>query len=599
MKRTSNCAAGKWRWIPAGLALLASGIPVAAQDIADMGRGVTAALGAQGRLIWVDGTANITRTVKINGKDTVVDYSTTREGVAEMVRHCKAAHINTIVVDVKPLSGQVLYNSRVAPRMRSWKGHPLPDFDVLAAFVAEGHKAGLQVDASINILSEGHKYFSVGPAYEHPDWQCIVYTVDRGLVAPDWSRLSVRVPNEPDNAAKPAILTDNETILGGEPTSGLVGLESVEHTGNLLHGEKGTPLGRQINVVLDADNRVSGVVDNALLGDDPLVAPDGGHIIPATRDADRAWVDQHLKAGARVNFDLNVNRTPIAQAPSEKVACFVNPLHPDARRHELDIIRELVTNYDIDGLVLDRCRYSNRYNDFSDLTRRAFERWLGHTVYRWPQDVYAFSPIPGEEPIEGPLYRPWLEFRAQVIRDFAAEVARCARGIKPHIVLGTYVGSWYPRYWEVGVNWGSEKTPLRYSWFTPNYPHTGYADFFDWIATGCYYPVATREEARRAGVSEHGTVEYAAALSNVAVANSAFVYAGINVPDYSKHPEVFSRALAAAARNSQGFMIFDMVYIDAYNWWPILERDWPQEALPPDRLPNLLPALRAAMDGAE
>src|SRR5204862_8040445 len=110
-------------------------------------------------------------------------------------RRWKAAHINTLVIDGKPLSGQVLYNSRVAPRMEEWKGRAVPDFDVLAAFVEEGHKAGLQVDACINVLSEGHKYFNTGPAYEHPDWQSVVYTVDRGIIA-GGALVSVRIAGE-------------------------------------------------------------------------------------------------------------------------------------------------------------------------------------------------------------------------------------------------------------------------------------------------------------------------------------------------------------------------------------------------------------------
>ena len=201
---------------------------------------------------------------------------------------------------------------------------------------------------------------------------------------------------------------------------------------------------------------------------------------------------------------MRTGLTPIVQAPSEKVSCFVSPLHPDVRRHELDVVRELVTGYDIDGLVLDRCRYSNLYNDFSDRSRAAFEQAIQQPVARWPQDVFAFSPTPGGDIIKGPLYKPWLEFRARVIRDFVAEIARTARSLKPGIILGTYVGSWYPSYYQVGVNWGSDKTNLRYSWFTPDYPRTGYAEFFDWVSTGCYYPVATRTDARQEGLSEPG-----------------------------------------------------------------------------------------------
>jgi len=424
----------------------------------------------------------------------------------------------------------------------------------------------------------------------------MVYTVDRGLVTLDGARLSVRVPGEPDDPAKPALLSDDRAVLGGEPTSGLVGLESVDSASGVVNSKAGVPLGQQLNLVLDAQNRVAGVIDSALLGDDPLIAPDEGHLVTVTRDADRAWVARNLRQGAMIRFDLRTGRVPITLAPSEKVSCFVNPLHPDARRHELEVVRELVTNYDIDGLVLDRCRFSNLNNDFSDRTRAAFEQWLGKPVARWPEDIFAFAPTPGEPPIRGPLFKSWLEFRAQVIRDFVGEIAQCIRGLKPNIQFGTYVGSWYPSYYEVGVNWGSPRTHLRYPWFTPDYPDTGYAEFFDWIATGCYYPVATREDARREGLSEKATVEYAAELSNMAAASGAFVYGGVYVPDYTDDPERFLRALNAAGRQSQGWMIFDLSYINDFHWWPVLERAYPKEAPAPDRLPDLLPTLRAAMD---
>jgi uncharacterized lipoprotein YddW (UPF0748 family) len=570
--------------------------PAQAQRPPDLAGNVCAQLGMQGRLMWIDGTANITRTLRVNGGSQVVDYSTTREGVAEIVRHCRDAHINTLVVDVKPLSGQVLYNSKVAPHLREWRGHKLPDFDVLAAFVEEGHKAGLWIAADINILSEGHKFFSTGLAYQHPEWQSIVYTVDRGIVTPDGARLSVHVPGDPDDRSNPTLLGEDSMILGSEPTSGLVGLESTESKTGLVTGGAGQSIGKQLNVALDANDRMVGVVDSALLGDDPLVAPEDGHILTAKRASDCAWIAQNLKPGLPVHFDLHTARTPIAQAPSEQVACFVNPLNPEARRHELEIVREIVTNYDIDGLVLDRCRFSNLNNDFSDLSRDAFERWLGKPVSRWPEDVFAFASTPGAQPIHGPLFNKWLEFRAQVIRDFVGEVAQCAHQIKPHITLGTYVGSWYPSYFEVGVNWGSDKTHLRYPWFTSDYPQTGYAEFFDWISTGCYYPVATREDARREGLSEKATVESAAELSNTAVASGAFVYGGIYVPDYAGDPDRFLRALRAAGSQSQGWMIFDLSYIDQFHWWPVLERAFAKEAAAPQGLSDLLPTVRSALD---
>ena len=218
-------------FLPAVLGLLACTAVCSAGTPPDVARDLSAGVGAQGRLMWIDGTANIVRTLKQGDKRIVVDYSTTRAGVQEIVRKCRAAHINTLVVDVKPLAGLVLYNSRLAPHMREWQGHPVPDFDVLAAFVEEGHKAGLQVDASINVLSEGHKYYSVGPAYQHADWQSVVYTVDRGMIALSESRLSIRAPDEPDDPAKPVLLADDSTVLGESGTNGLVGLRAKTAAG--------------------------------------------------------------------------------------------------------------------------------------------------------------------------------------------------------------------------------------------------------------------------------------------------------------------------------------------------------------------------------
>jgi uncharacterized lipoprotein YddW (UPF0748 family) len=592
-------------FLPILFALVSTPLSTSAQSTSNLARGLSAAIGAQGRVIWIDGTANIFRSVTQNGVKVLINNTTSIEGVAAIVSRCKAAHINTIVVDVKPLSGQVLYASKIAPRMTTWQTHPVPSFDVLAAFIAEGHKAGLQVDACINVLSEGHKYYSVGPAYTHEDWQSVVYCVDRGLNSPSGARLSVRVANEPADPNVPELLRDDSAVLGSEPSSGMVGLESIDTLDTMdVQGD----FGKQTNVVLDADNRVTGVVDSALLGDDPLIAPESGHMVTATRPANRDWISKNIKVGDHQRFDLHIERTPIAKAPSEKIACFVNPLCPDVRKYELDMVREITSNYAIDGLVLDRCRYSNLYNDFSDRTRDAFGQWLTQhppprephkravppVVNRFPEDIFSFAANPGDPIVYGPLFKSWLEFRAHTITDFVCDVAKCVRSIKPKIALGTYVGSWYPKYYEVGVNWGSERTPLHYSWFTPDYPKTGYAEYFDWVCTGCYYKVATRDDARADGQNEYSTVEYAAQLSNLAVASGAFVYGGIYVLDYPGKPDVFMKALDAAARQTQGWMIFDISQLDDANWWPLLEKVYPTTTAAPDQVPDLLESIRSA-----
>ena len=45
--------------------------------------------------------------------------------------------------------------------------------------------------------------------------------------------------------------------------------------------------------------------------------------------------------------------------------------------YALSFVKEIVEKYDIDGYSLDYCRYPNMYGDFSDFSRKDFEKYLG------------------------------------------------------------------------------------------------------------------------------------------------------------------------------------------------------------------------------
>ncbi len=546
-------------------------------------------LGAQARMLWIDGTANLTRSETINGKTVLVPYTTTTAGVDNIVQHCLSAGINTIILDVKPISGQVLYHSAFAPRLDYWEGHTVPDFDVLGAFIKAAHKVGIQVDADVNLLSEGHKYFQVGPAYQHPSWQSITYSMERGLVTPSGRRLAIRAEGEPGNNALPELLAAGDDVRSDAP-SGMVGLET---TGDDKLPQS-TNVGEQLNVVVSNSGEVSGIVDSGLLDGVPLSAPEHGSLLTVQRDIDKQWVQTHLYPGEPVRYDMRTSLLPVADAPGEKVACFVDPLNPEVRQYELNMVHEIAANYDIDGLVLDRCRYADLLNDFSDTERHAFELYIGSPVQHWPQDIIQFPTRPGASMIRGPLFDKWLEFRAKTIQDMVADVATTLHQVKPGLPLGAYVGSWYPGYYVVGVNWGSPDTKLRFSWFTPNYPSTGYAETTSWLSPGCYYPIITVNEARQLGKDEQSTVEYNVQIANRAVDSGTMVYPGIYVPFYEGHPHRFVAALQEASRSSEGWMLFDLSYLTDYHWWPYLQQAFTDHPVAPHTIPGLLRQIRSA-----
>lgn len=532
-----------------------SSIVVDQNSVAGFANALTHRMGLSGHVLWLDATANI-------------DTLSTPEGIETTVRKAKRAHINTLVMDVKPLSGEVVYASKIAPRLSQWKGKEYnPGFDRLAAVIAAARRHGLRVAASVNVFSEGHKHFRTGPAYANRAWQSVSYNVERAVVAANGQALPFPTTrNEAASAGQLSVLTTPEAARTAFKPDGL-------------------------SVVVDASGRV------VALGEAPFVAasvvlPAGGKVLTGTGAA-REWLQANLQLGEGVRFAATPVRIPIEEAPWEKVAVFVSPHVPAVRAYELSILREIAAGYELDGIVLDRMRYANLTTDFSDAARAAFESFLGRPVTNWPEDILVYPADPALPRVEGPLYRPWLEFRAATIRDFVNEAAAAVRAARPGIEVAAYVGSWYSEYYGVGVNWAADDFAAGYDWMTPDFHRTGYAGFLDWITTGCYYPRATREEARQAGANPQATVESAAALSNRVVNDAAFVYGGLYLVNYAGKPHDFARAVRVCKAVTQGVMIFDLFYLDTYGWWGVLEDALGADAVAPHAVPGLVEVVRA------
>ena len=329
----------------------------------------------------------------------------------------------------------------------------------------------------------------------------------------------------------------------------------------------------------------------------PRLGEVNGFAYPKSFDLLAAAIEERRSRGIQVHAGMNVfseghrewGRGPAYQHPEWQVisyeadgfkrseesgtfsfGIFINPIGP-AREYELKIVREIVSKYEIDGITFDRMRYPNLYADFSQTSREAFEAWLGQGPVTWPDDIFL---IGEPSPKHGRYYKQWLEWRAWQIKGFAQEAIGLIRSIKPDLIVGNYVGSWYEPYFDVGVNWASEKFHAGYDWMTPQYNQTGFAELFDYLCTGCYYRTPTIAEARTAGRSEGATVEAAARLSCRVVNEACPVYASLYLKDYAGKPEDFRRAIQAALGNSQGVMLFDLIYLEQYDWWRLIEEEF-------------------------
>lgn len=132
--------------------------------------GVSASMAQKPSYLWIDAEANFAR---FNSPDSIDFY----------LDKAKAVGFTHVIVDVRPITGEVLYDSKIAPRLSEWNGKKAAKFDYLGRFIQRGHEKGLGVLASMNVFCAGHNYFDRGVVYSsNPEWASVVYSPDRGIV---------------------------------------------------------------------------------------------------------------------------------------------------------------------------------------------------------------------------------------------------------------------------------------------------------------------------------------------------------------------------------------------------------------------------------
>jgi SAM-dependent methyltransferase len=274
---------------------------------------------------------------------------------------------------------------------------------------------------------------------------------------------------------------------------------------------------------------------------------------------------------------------PISKS-SEGDAIYVNPVLPEVCKYELSLIKEIVKMYKPDGIILDHARYPNISGDFSRASKIKFEKFIGEKVNNWPEDIYKIE-LKKDDKIDrvpGLYYKQWLVWRAKVIHDFFLEAKSTIKDIDPNVKFGDYVGAWYPLYFDVGVNWASDKyrTYKDYDWADKSYSNTGYAQILDLLMVGNYFYDVTEEEAIKShtpspdsskapGYYWWYSVDGSAKIAKKVVGGVTPVLGSLYVQQYldKNNPTQFIRAIRTVLRNTNGLMIFDLVHLDRNNWW--------------------------------
>ncbi len=266
---------------------------------------------------------------------------------------------------------------------------------------------------------------------------------------------------------------------------------------------------------------------------------------------------------------------------------FMNPALPEVQDYARSLVLEVVNNYDLDGVMLDRGRYEGMGSDFSQFSKEQFEKYIGETVENFPQDIFEWVDNGNGEFTRKPgkWYQKWIEWRASVIYDFFKGTREAIKAAKPDMMLGNYTGAWYPSYYEVGVNWASKDyDPSQdFEWASPEYKNYALNELFDLYTNGNYYVDVTLDELHSHdgrvknetdsewSEGDHLCVEGACEYSRKLLGDRPF-YGGMYVEQYYNDPDRFQRAVKMNLEKSDGFMLFDICHIIHKNWFDLLQQ---------------------------
>ena len=253
--------------------------------------------------------------------------------------------------------------------------------------------------------------------------------------------------------------------------------------------------------------------------------------------------------------------------PGVKGTVFMNPANDSVQNYVIGLLKELAA-YDIDGIVLDRCRYSDAglQSDFSDESKQKFTVYLGHIPSSWP--VFA----PGTEDLPSVMSEErlsWMAFRAKVIHDFVEKAAGAVHSVNPKVNFGVYVGAWYSTYYTSGVNWASPRyqTHKAYPrWANSDYHNYGFADHCDFMLLGCY----------AAANSVYGTSEWTmqgfASRAKSLLMNDTVFAGGPDIGNSTGwqdggRSDIIPKTVDACINAADGYFVFDLCHIRMYDYW--------------------------------
>lgn len=127
------------------------------------------------------------------------------------------------------------------------------------------------------------------------------------------------------------------------------------------------------------------------------------------------------------NYDKRGETIPLGQTKP-----FLDPANAEARSYLLNLLKEIATRYDVDGIHLDYIRYpfqdpaANRTYGYGLASRQKFQQMTG---------VDPITLSPGDRA----LWSRWTQFRTQQVSSFVADASQMLKRERPNLIVSTAV----------------------------------------------------------------------------------------------------------------------------------------------------------------
>jgi uncharacterized lipoprotein YddW (UPF0748 family) len=123
---------------------------------------------------------------------------------------------------------------------------------------------------------------------------------------------------------------------------------------------------------------------------------------------------------------------------------FLDPANPEVRQYLLNLVDEIITNYDVDGLQLDYIRYpfqdpaAQRTYGYGIAARQQFQRLTRVDPVDLSPVVDPWLPSAERARLRS-LWDEWTHFRIEQVTQFVEATSQLVRAKRPEIVLSTAV----------------------------------------------------------------------------------------------------------------------------------------------------------------